>query len=250
MDLAGALGLGERELVAFVGAGGKQTAMSALAEAAGDRRVGYTTTTHMRPPAFPLVLAREPELRERLADSPTPVAFAAERIENPSRAASKVRGYDPAVPDALFESGAFDWLLVKADGARRREFKAPAEHEPPVPSRATTVVVVASAAVLGEPLDESLVHRPERVAALSGLDLGDELTPTAVAAVLADAGGGLKNVPSRSDVVVVLNKADTPDRREGARGVVRSVLDRSGRVSHGVVTSFRTGVCDTVHRES
>jgi hypothetical protein len=125
MNLAGALGLGERELVAFVGAGGKQTAMSALAEAAGGRRVGYTTTTHMRPPEFPLVIARQQELRDRLADSPDAVAFAAERVESPSRATSKVRGYDPAVADALFEAGTFDWLLVKADGARRREFKAP-----------------------------------------------------------------------------------------------------------------------------
>ena len=249
MNLAGALGLDERELVAFVGAGGKQTTMSALAEAAGGRRVGYTTTTHMRPPEFPLVLARESELRGRLAEGPEAVAFAAERVENPARAASKVRGYDPAVADALFEAGAFDWLLVKADGARRREFKAPAEHEPAIPPGATTVVVVASAAVLGEPLDESLVHRPERVAALAGIDRGDDLTTAAVAAVLADAEGGLQNVPPRSDVVVVLNKADTPALRDGARTVVRSVLDRTDRISHGAVTSFRAGTCETVVRE-
>lgn len=249
MNLAGALGLGERELVAFVGAGGKQTTMSALTEAAEERRVGYTTTTHMRPPEFPLVIAREPELRDRLAECPEAVAFASERVENPARAASKVRGYDPAVPDTLFEAGAFDWLLVKADGARRREFKAPAEHEPAIPPGATTVVVVASAGVLGDPLDESLVHRPERVAALSGIERGDELTPAAVAAVLADPEGGLKNAPPDSDVVVVLNKADTLDLRDGARDAVRSVLDRTDRVSHGVVTSFRSGTCDPVRRE-
>jgi probable selenium-dependent hydroxylase accessory protein YqeC len=249
MNLAGALGLGERELVAFVGAGGKQTAMSALAEAAGGRRVGYTTTTHMRPPEFPLVIARQQELRDRLADSPDAVAFAAERVESPSRATSKVRGYDPAVADALFEAGTFDWLLVKADGARRREFKAPAEHEPAIPPGATTVVVVASTAVLGDPLDESLVHRPDRVAALAGIDPGDALTPAAVAAVLADDEGGLRNVPPDSEVLVVLNKADTPDRRAGARAVVRSVLDRTDRVSHGVVTSFRSGTCETVSGE-
>jgi hypothetical protein len=48
---------------------------------------------------------------------------------------------------------------------------------------------------------------------------------------------------------VVLNKADTPDRRAGARAVVRSVLDRTDRVSHGVVTSFRSGTCETVFGE-
>ncbi|MGM0718749.1 MAG: selenium cofactor biosynthesis protein YqeC, partial [Halobacteriota archaeon] len=112
-----------------------------------------------------------------------------------------------------------------------------------IPDRATTVVVLASVGVVGEPLDVSLVHRPERVAALAGIELGDELTPADVAAVLASPRGGLKHVPSDTDVAVVLNKADTPGSRETGRAVVEAVLDRSERVSRGLVTSFRTDTC-------
>lgn len=250
MDLAGALGLEERELVAFVGAGGKKTAMGRLVGEGetGDRTVGYTTTTHVPPPDLPLVLASPPDLRGRLEDRSEPVAFAAEQVENPARAAEKLRGYDPVLVDDLFDREVFDWLLVKADGARRRDFKAPAEHEPSIPERSTVVVVAASVRAVGAPLEESVVHRPERVTALTDLGAGQEITPRAMGTVLASQDGGLKGVPAGSEVILLLNKADSSAQRETADEVVREAFDRSDRFSRGLVTSFREDICLSVER--
>jgi probable selenium-dependent hydroxylase accessory protein YqeC len=252
MRLSDALGLGDRELVAFVGAGGKKTAMRRLASE-GDERgrdVGYTTTTQMPPPPdLPLVVT-DLEARPRgLAGRETPVAFARERVRDPERVARKVHGFDPAPLQSAFDRGAFDWLFVKADGARMREFKAPGSGEPVVPDGATRVVPVASVAAVGEPLTGAAVHRPERVASITGTAVGDAITPETVGRVLASRDGGLKGVPHSAVVTPMVNKADTPERQETARAVLDHALARTDRFARGLVTSFEADVCFAVGGE-
>jgi len=246
MDLADALGLGDVELVAFVGAGGKKTAMAHLVERARERGLaaGYTTTTKMPPPELPLVIAPGDRLPGTLDSRDPPVAFAATRVADPDRATEKVEGYPPGVLDDLFGTGRLDWLLVKADGARRREFKAPGPEEPVVPTTATHVVPVASIQAAGRSLDAPAVHRPERVAAITGDAVGDPVTPGTIGTVLASEAGGLAGVPSTVPVTPVVNKADTPELREPAREAIDVALGESDRLQTGVVTSFEAGYCE------
>jgi len=248
MDLAATLGLGDSELVAFVGAGGKKTAMARLAEA-GSRglSVGYTTTTHTPPPGdMPLVVTGPDSPVAVLPGTGSPVAFAAERVDSPERAPVKVRGFDAGVIDTVFASGRFDWLLVKADGARHREFKAPGPDEPVVPGATTHVVPVASVRAIGQSLDAPAVHRPERVADIVGGEVGETVTAESVGRVLGSESGGLKAVPRGASVTPVVNKADTPGDRERAREAVRTALAASDRLDRGLVTSFETGYCEVV----
>lgn len=239
MDLAAALGLGADELVAFVGAGGKKTAMQRLVAEGDDRAVGYTTTTHMPPPPdLPLVLAGPDAIEEALDGAPHPVAFASERVPDPDRAAEKVRGFAPSVIDRLARTDRFEWLLVKADGARRRSFKAPDADEPAIPSTSTTVVVLASVGALGQPIEESTMHRPERIASIAGVPMGDRLTVETMARVLASDDGGLKGMPAGADAFVLLNQADTPALRSDAREVLVEIFAATDRYAGGLVSSF------------
>jgi probable selenium-dependent hydroxylase accessory protein YqeC len=247
MDLAAALGLGDRELVSFVGAGGKKTSMAKLvAEGQSSHRVGYTTTTHMPPPAFPLLVAEPSVIADRLETASPPVAFASERVENPARVDAKVKGFDPASVDRLFAADLLDWIVVKADGARMREFKAPGDGEPAIPQASTVVVPVASAKVFGTPLDESGVHRPERVAAIADVSLGTTITPALVGQVLAFPAGGLKGVPDGARVVPMINKADDDAEREQARDALRVAFDRADRFTMGLVSSFEAGFLEAL----
>lgn len=259
MDLTGALGLDDREVVSFVGAGGKKTAMARLVEEgiARGRAVGYTTTAHVPPPEYPLVLAAPDSLLETLAetdpeatDGPdgdaAAVAFARERVANPDRVDEKLRGFPPSVVDDVFEAGGFDWLLVKADGARMRELKAPGADEPPVPSRSTVVAPVVSVRAVGSPLTAEVAHRPERIAAVTGRTIGAELAPTDVGTLLASPDGGLKRVPGASTVVPIVNKADTRRLRERGRAVLAAAFERTERFDRGLVTSLERGDCEVV----
>jgi probable selenium-dependent hydroxylase accessory protein YqeC len=242
MRIGDALSLSTPELVAFVGAGGKKTAMKRLANDANVHglRVGYTTTTHTPPPRYPLVLAAPERLQGKLERmDASPLAFARERVPNPDRADEKVKGFASAVINGVFQSDRFDWLCVKADGARRRGFKAPNADEPAIPNRSTVVVPVVSVGVVGHPLSTKYVHRVERVTELTDFARGEQITPETLGQVLSHPDGGLKGVPESARVVPLVNKADTEADRQTAREVLRATFSRTDCFERGIVASLR-----------
>jgi probable selenium-dependent hydroxylase accessory protein YqeC len=98
-------------------------------------------------------------------------------------------------------------VLVEADGSRGLPFKAPADHEPVIPSSATLVVVVVGIDALGRPIGET-AHRAERVLALTGRSVDDPVTPEDIVAVVAHPDGGRKNVPYGARLALALTKVE------------------------------------------
>jgi molybdenum cofactor cytidylyltransferase len=115
-------------------------------------------------------------------------------------------------------------LLIEADGSKCLPLKAPAEHEPPIPEFVDTVIYVVGLSGVGQPLDDEHVHRPERFAQLAGLSIGQAITPEAIARVLNDPIGGLKNVPPTARRIALLNQADTPELQAQAQVIARQLL--------------------------
>lgn len=219
--LAPLLGVGERELVAFVGAGGKSTLMVALGRelAAAGSLVVITTTTKMgsdQVERFPNVaLSAAPADVETALQRPEPVLVLATHDRH------KVTGPPPEAVDALFAETRADFVLVEADGARGRSFKAPAKHEPVIPQSTTLVVVVFGADALGRPI-RAMAHRPELVAALAGCGVDDRITPELAATVLGHREGGLQGIPPQARTVVAITKA----HREGRGSLVAELSER------------------------
>lgn len=242
MDLGRAIGLGDNAVVAFVGAGGKKTAMSRLVHEVPERSVVYTTSTNMPPPAgLPLVLVGPEQFRRFRNPRSSAIALAYESIDDPSRVPTKVRGFRAEDIDCLVKEAGFSWVLVKADGARRREFTAPASHEPAIPASSTVVVVVVSVAAIGQQVDAGAVHRPERVAALAEIEMEDRLTVKSAARVLAATEGGIKGIPSDARGVLLVNKADSDRLQETGVDLVNATRTRTDRYDRGIVASLRTG---------
>lgn len=205
-----------------VGAGGKKSTLYALAERL-DRAV---VTATVRIPIFdPFVadvrVTEDPVTAlEAVEDWPVGLVPAQERDD-------RYLGYDPETVDAVAESGLADAVLVKADGARMREFKAPGDREPQLPRSADTVVPIASAHVVGEPLDDATVHRPEAVTEMTGLSIGDTVRTEDVARVLASDRGGLKDVPDGATVVPLVNKVDDDPLAAIGRRIANETLARA-----------------------
>jgi len=222
MDLTDALVLGEREVVALVGGGGKTTAMYRLcreAAARGRRAVASGTARFTLPPGrltSPLLVHRDESdllraVRPRLATAGSWVIAATglgskERLLPISNDMVTTLAAEPEI----------DLLALEADGSALRPFKAPAEHEPAVPEAASLVIAVVGADVFGRPLEPAWVHRPERVAQLTGASLGDRVTPAMVARVLCHEEGGRKGVPAGARFMVLINKV-SPRRLAAAR---------------------------------
>jgi molybdenum cofactor cytidylyltransferase len=271
-QLREALGVGRGDVVAFVGAGGKTTtAMRLMVELAeAGQPVVFTTTTKILEPVLAgderLVLSEQPEtilkIVPELLARRLKVFLAVRRLEEtdptlhedldypfPVRA-NKLQGIAPEMVDRLAAALPELVILNEADGAKHRSLKAPATHEPVVPLSTTLLVPIASLHVLGKPLSDGYVFRPERVAALSGTALGEPVTVDTVVAVLTHPQGGLKALPPQARVVPLLNQWEGKVALEGAREMAKLLL-RHERIQRVVVASLRQAdaVLDIIETE-
>jgi molybdenum cofactor cytidylyltransferase len=110
-------------------------------------------------------------------------------------------------------------MLLEADGSRLHPLKAPTRHEPVIPGFVENVIVVAGMQGLGKPLTSKWVHRPEKFAELSGLKIRDLITQDALVKVLLHQQGGLKDIPAKARRIALLNQADTPDLQSQAKKI-------------------------------
>jgi len=236
MLISRALRLERGSVVSFVGAGGKTSAMFRLAQElkTAGWRVVATTTTHISENQVSLAPAWLPadqlnSLSARLSE------YGHCLITGAPDGHGRVRGVSPDTVAELHARPDVDAVLVEADGSRLRSFKAPAEHEPAVPPTTTHLVPVMGIDVIGQPLDDDHVHRPERVAALTGLKPGDPVTVDAAALVLVAPDGGAKQRPAHAQLKLLINKVDN----EAALGFARAVAERL--VKHSAVDAVLLG---------
>ena len=230
MQICEALGLGPRQVIALVGAGGKTTLMFRLAAelAAADYGVVTSTTTRLavREVALaPACIACE-ETDRLLAALPD--ALRQHRhvlaVECVIPEKDRVGGLTAGTLACIAALSEVDYLIVEADGSRERPLKAPADHEPSIPPCATIVIPLAGLDVIGRALDTLHVHRPELVAELAQVSIGAPVTAATVAAVLGHPQGGLKNVPPTAAVIPFLNKAETTEAQAAGAQVARLLL--------------------------
>jgi probable selenium-dependent hydroxylase accessory protein YqeC len=225
-----------------VGAGGKTTTLYALAS----RTQRAIVTATVRIPIFDRevstveVTADPVERLESGEAGPFPLGLVADREDK-----NRYRGYDPEVVDAIARTHDGP-VLVKADGARMRDFKAPGENEPRIPGSTEVVVPVVSSHVVGKPLTGHWVHRPNRIAALADTDLGDEITADTVGTVIAHEQGGLKGVPPDATVVPLVTKVDSQDHQGVAREIAARIHERAEGVDLPRVALGRFDVIETV----
>ena len=200
-------------VVAFVGAGGKTTALFRLGSELARRGhpVLATTTTHLLDPRLdpsdpPGRLVLQPDLEFPFAGGPVPpsvpglTVLAARATEPPG----KVKGVHPSWIHPL--GGAWPFVLVEADGARHLPVKAPAPFEPVLPEEPVLVVGIVGMDCLGRPMDERTVHRPEVFHALTGCAPGARIGWEHLSLLIRHPEGLFKGV--HGPRAIFLNKAD------------------------------------------
>lgn len=236
-----ALGIARGAVVSVVGAGGKTTLvyrLAAEARAAG-LTVLVTTTTHMGtlpesttgPVLVEAESAVEADLVRALATEGRATVLG--RRVRPD----KLEGLAPERVDAL--AACADVVLVEADGARGRSLKAPAAHEPVIPSSTTLVIVVAAVDALGRPLDAETVHRLDLVCATTGAPEGTTIGPAVFAAALAHPSSYPSRIAPGLRAGVFLNKADDDAAMAGAREVAALLRPPYAFVAAGSARSGR-----------
>lgn len=209
MNLAKALGAEKGETIAFVGAGGKTSAMFSLAREMG-QPVILTTTTHLG--VWQAGLADEHIVVEP-GDDLKSVELSQNNIvlvTGPATDDERLGPLDAASLETLKSCCKHDqiMMLIEADGARNRHLKAPAVYEPVVPGWVDCVVVMASLGGLDKPLDNETVHRPELFSNLSHRPMGERIGVEDLISVLGSEKGGMKDIPASARLTLFLNQAE------------------------------------------
>lgn len=229
LSIARALRLDSSSRVAFVGAGGKTTALfqaaRSLSTNEGTGPVLVTATSHLGAWQFHLadrhIIADSRALVEELEHGLQGVILVTGELEG-----ERSKPIDDALLHWLHQFCGYHSipLLIEADGSRQKPLKAWAEHEPAIPDFVSHVVQVVGLSGIGKPLTEESVHRPEIFSTLSGLQARETITADALIRMLTHLNGGLKNIPNSARRTILLNQADSDELQAIANGMVFPLL--------------------------
>ena len=244
LTLARALRADESRRIAFVGSGGKTTAIFQLAK-------------ELKPPVIITATSHLGSWQTTMADKHL-VAVSEDALANLETGligivliTGELKGdrTEPVNDEVLglihkFCSKHSIPLLIEADGSRQKALKGWAGHEPPIPDFVDHVVTVAGLSGLGKPLNEEFVHRPVLFSELSGTREGDTIDSNSLTHTLLHDQSSLKNAPSRARRTALLNQADNPELQASARAMSLALLSKYQSV---VISSLERGRVFAAH---
>lgn len=228
-------------MVCLVGAGGKTSAMFRLArelEAQG-KKVLVTTTTAIFYP--------ERDQYDQIVVSEMESLCLFDNISNGcitvfGRSASeegKLLGVSPEFLDDIFLSNMFDCIIVEGDGSKGRPVKAPAGHEPVIPSLATKVLGVIGLDCIGRCVCPEYVHRPEIFCSITGCSEGSIINADIISRLIVHEAGLFKAAPGSAAKYVVLNKADGEREQLAAAEIIEKLSFMGYDSQRVLMTGFK-----------
>lgn len=237
MKLSDALRVQPGESISFSGSGGKTSTLIALAQELENPVIATTTTHYSKDQigfADRIFYSSDIQNSEEFVES---IATGVTLLLGEDRNDNRVSGPPLDQINEVYQHARSRGInvLVEADGSRQRALKAPAAHEPVIPSFIDQAVVVAGLSALGKPLLSKFVHRMDEYRKISGLNEGDEIDQDAIYRVLANEKGGLKGIPDKARRICLLNQADDVDLQAQGKRLANSLKTSYDSV---VVTSF------------
>ena len=212
-------------MVAFVGGGGKTTAIYWLANELVNQykqKVLITTSTNMWKPVenqgdpwgFPVsVIKNEKRLfninKEAVND---PIVFGLEK----KLGQGKVKLSSPGIKAffQLKEENIFDIILIEADGSANRSVKAPANHEPAIPPGTNQVVGLIGLSAVGKPAEENFVHRCSRFIQITGINPGERIQTQNLVNLIKHPEGLFKATETVDCATLLLTQMRGKNRKE------------------------------------
>lgn len=196
------------------------------------------TTTHMREETTPWSCVAEEE--EWISKGNELLERVKECLEQYGQAwigARAKKGKMSCVPELILAE-IESWnvpLLVEADGARMLPLKVPGEQEPVILPQTTHVFSVYGMDALDQKLEE-ICFRSEKAAELLGKQPEDQVTEEDIIKLACHEQGGRKGCPKQAEYIVVLNKADTKERRDRACKIAKCLYENG--IKNIFVTSY------------
>ena len=255
-DLFSALDIGSRELVALVGGGGKTSLLFALADELLQRKKRAVTTTttkiwHREALRSPCLVFMESELTWRDELRAGLLTHGQAFLARGMLDSGKVEGISPSLANEIYQDEEIDYIIVEADGSSGCPVKAPAEHEPVIPSSSTHVVAMLGLEAIGEPMGPQVVFRAALFEKMTGLEPGERLTPAVLASLFLEPDGLFKGTPSSAKKMVFLNKRDLLTESGEAEELAGLILGNElNKVEQVVIGSILEGEYVVIRRRA
>jgi len=241
------------ELLSLVGAGGKTSIMFRLAQElkASGKKVLVTTTTNI---AFSEALQAD----HLIIDSSKETCF----LSNVEPGAivclgggvlnvkGKLKGVDRGLISEIYQKHFFDYIIVEADGSKRKPIKAPAQYEPVIPGETTRTIGVIGLDALDKTITGEHVHRPDLFCSVTGKSMGDLIDRRCLINLILSEDGLFKDVPQGCRKHVVFNQADRTDRRKEAEITVHELIGMLAPVDGFIIAAIGKGFIYAAGRDS
>ena len=218
------LDLNNGEIISVVGGGGKTTTIFQLAKElkALNKKILITTTTAIYMPdekEYDYLFLND--IKDFSPNDGTISVWVQEVKEE------KLMGVSLKKLDEIVEKRIFDFILVEADGAKKKPIKAPGEHEPVVTENTTKTIGVIGLDSLGKTIDEETVHRPEILIKITNTDLLDIIKADVIVKLVLEEEGLFKS--SKGEKILLLNKANDHDLIKEGMKIRKSLLNKGIR---------------------
>ena len=197
------LELKEKDIVSIVGAGGKTTLMFQLANELKNHKVLVTTTTKIYKPKEEKIkhLALRKDGYEYLqATSENGIYVYGNYVNNED----KLVGLDLEELNYLKDS--FKYILIEADGAKKKSLKAWNEQEPVIYENTNKTLGVLSLKAFGMTINHDNIHRLKEFINLTNSKLNEKVSIDLLISIIFGENGLFKN--SKGERILFLNAAD------------------------------------------
>lgn len=205
MGILSCIGLEEKEVISIVGAGGKTSLLFQLGKdlKKDDCKVLLTTTTKIYRPkkeAYDFLCIDESEFLKVAKSSENGIYVYGTKVNEEN----KIIGLTEEQLDKLLKY--FDYILIEADGSKKKQIKGWNENEPVVYKKSTRTIGVLDIRVLGMDICERNVHRKEAFCRITYGQEGEKITYKHLVSLIVHPQGLFKN--SKGEKILFINKAD------------------------------------------